>query len=305
MQSYPRDLIGYGPNPVNPHWPGDARVAVSFVLNYEEGGEYSILHGDPHSETVLTDLDSPPAMFGERHLNVESNFEYGSRVGFWEILRLFRERNLPLTIYAVGMALERNPQVAAAIREAGYEVAGHGYRWIDYHTVSEEDERADIKRCIRVIEEMTGTRPVGWYTGRPSINTRRLLVEEGGFLYDCDSYSDDVPYWTTEHGRPHLIVPYSLDNNDSRMTRAQGFDLGEHFYTYVRDSFDWLHRRGAVMPRMMSVGLHNRLIGRPGRIGALERLLDHMMAHEAVWFAGRAQIARHWIAQHPFTAQAA
>jgi allantoinase len=298
---YPRDLIGYGPNPVHPHWPNEARIAISLVLNYEEGGEYSVLHGDAHSETVLTDLDRPPPLPGVRHLNVESVFEYGSRVGFWEILRLFKQRNLPVTIYAVGMALERNPVVAEAIRQAGYEVACHGYRWIDYQYMAEEDEREDIRRCVATITRMIGKRPVGWYTGRPSPNTLRLVVEEGGFLYSCDAYNDDIPYWTRVSGRSHLIVPYTLDTNDSRMTRAQGFDLGEHFFTYLRDSFDWLYRRGETLPRMMTVGLHNRLIGRPGRIAAIERFLDHVLAHERVWFATRSEIANHWIATHPPT----
>lgn len=296
---YPRDLIGYGPNPVNPNWPGNARIALSLVLNYEEGGEYSILHGDAHSETLLTDLDNPPPLYGLRNLNVESVYEYGSRVGVWEILRLFQERDMPVTIYAVGSALERNPLVAEAISKAGYEVACHGNRWIDYQYASEEFEREDIRQCVETITRMTGKRPVGWYTGRPSANTRRLVVEEGGFLYSCDAYNDDIPYWTKVEGQNHLIVPYTLDTNDSRMTRAQGFDLGEHFFTYIRDSFDWLYKIGASRPRMMSIGLHNRLIGRPGRIGALERFLDHVLKHEDVWIATRSQIAQHWIDNHP------
>lgn len=299
MTSYPRDLIGYGAKGLQPNWPNQARVAVSLVLNYEEGGEYSVLHGDAHSETLLTDLDGPPPLYGVRNLNVESVFEYGSRVGVWEILRLFQERNLPVTIYAVGMALARNPEVAEAIKAAGYEVAAHGNRWIDYQFMSEDAEREDIRQCIANIERMTGKRPVGWYTGRPSANTRRLLVEEGGFKYSCDAYNDDLPYWTRESGKDHLIIPYTLDTNDSRMTRAQGFDLGEHFFTYVRDSFDWLYKIGETRPKMMSIGLHNRLIGRPGRIGALERLLDHMAGHDGVWFASRGEIADHWIANHP------
>lgn len=299
MTSYPRDLIGYGAKGMQPNWPNKARVAVSLVMNYEEGGEYSILHGDAHSETLLTDLDYPPPLYGVRNLNAESVFEYGSRVGVWEILRLFQERNLPVTIYAVGMALARNPEVAQAIKTAGYEVAAHGNRWIDYQYMSEEAEREDIRQCIANIENAVGKRPVGWYTGRPSANTRRLLVEEGGFKYSCDAYNDDLPYWTKVSGKDHLIIPYTLDNNDSRMTRGQGFDLGEHFFTYVRDSFDWLYKTGAERPKMMSIGLHTRLIGRPGRIGALERLLDHMVKHEDVWFASRGEIADHWIANHP------
>jgi putative urate catabolism protein len=297
---YPRDLIGYGSAPPDPRWPGDARIAVSVVLNYEEGGEYCVLHGDAHSETALTDLDRPEALMGERNLLAESNFEYGSRVGFWEIMRLLRGRGVEATIYAVGMALERNPQAAAAIAASGLEVACHGNRWIDYHGMAEADERADMRRNIDTIARLIGRRPRGWYTGRPSINTRRLVVEEGGFLYDSDAYNDDLPYWTRVAGRDHLIVPYSLDNNDSRMTRAQGFDLGEHFFSYVRDSFDWLYRIGQEgRPRMMSIGLHNRLIGRPGRIAALDRLLDHIQRHDGVWLCNRSAIAEHWMRVHP------
>jgi putative urate catabolism protein len=299
MTDYPRDLIGYGSSGYQPNWPGQARIAVSLVLNYEEGGEYSVLHGDAHSETLLTDLDYPPPLYGVRNLNAESVFEYGSRVGFWEIMRTFKERDLPATIYAVGMALARNPEAAAAIKEAGYEVAAHGNRWIDYQYMAEDAEREDIRQCIATIERMIGKRPVGWYTGRPSANTRRLLVEEGGFKYSCDAYNDDLPYWTQVSGKDHLIIPYTLDTNDSRMTRGQGFDLGDHFFTYVRDAFDWLYRTGESRPKMLSIGLHARLIGRPGRIAALERLLDHMRNHEGVWFATRGEIADHWIANHP------
>lgn len=300
---YPRDLIGYGAHPPDPAWPGGARIAVSVVLNYEEGGEYCVLHGDAHSETVLTDMDHPDKLFGGRHLNVESNFEYGSRVGFWEIMRLLRERDIDATIYAVGMALERNPEAAAALAESGFEVACHGQRWIDYQFVAEAAERADMRRNIEIVTRMIGRRPRGWYTGRQSPNTRRLVVEEGGFLYDSDAYNDDLPYWTMVAGRDHLVVPYSLDTNDSRTTRAQGFELGEDFFTYCRDAFDWLYQRGVQGEgRMMSIGLHNRLIGRPGRIGALARLLDHMQRHEGVWLCNRTAIAQHWIATHPASA---
>lgn len=298
--AYPRDLIGYGASPPDPNWPDGARIAVSFVINYEEGGEYCVLHGDAHSETVLTDIDRPAAMMGLRSPNIESMFEYGSRVGVWELLRLFRARRIEPTIYAVGMALERNPELAAALAEMGWEVACHGYRWIDYDFASESTEREHIQRTVDVITRMVGRRPVGWYTGRPSMNTRRLVVEEGGFLYDSDAYNDDLPYWTQVSGRDHLIVPYSLDTNDSRTTRGGGFDRGEDFFTYMRDAFDWLYRAGAEgRPRMMSIGLHCRLIARPGRIGALARLLDYIQGHEAVWLCSRAAIARHWIAHHP------
>ena len=294
-----RDLIGYGAKPPRPAWPGGARIAVSFCLNYEEGGENCILHGDAHSETVLTDTDRPSALHGLRDLNIESLFEYGSRVGFWEITRLFRERNAALTVLAVGMALERNPDAAAALRDAAFEVACHGYRWIDYQFMAEAAMRADIARCAGTIARLIGRPPVGWYTGRPSPDTRRLVVEHGGFLYDSDAYNDDLPYWVTVAGSRHLVVPYSFDTNDSRMTRAQGFDLGEHFFPYCRDAFDWLHARGVEQPRMMSIGLHCRLIGRPGRIGALARLLDYIQGHEGVWITTREAIARHWIEMHP------
>ncbi len=302
-EQYPRDLIGYGANPPHPHWPGEARIAVSVVLNYEEGGEYSVLHGDAHSETVLTDIDRPPPLYGVRNLNVESMFEYGSRVGFWEIMRLLQGRGVDATIYAVGMALARNPEAAAAIKDSGFEVACHGQRWIDYQFVSEAAERADIAANIEIVTRMIGRRPRGWYTGRQSPNTRRLVIEAGGFLYDSDAYNDDLPYWTRVAGQDHLVVPYTLDNNDSRMTRAQGFDLGEQFFTYMRDAFDWLYRMGGEgRPRMMSIGLHNRLIGRPGRIAGLERLLDHIQRHDGVWLCNRTAIAQHWIDTHPASA---
>ena len=302
---YPRDLVGYGASPPHPAWPGDAAVAVSFVLNYEEGGEYSVLHGDAQSESALTDMDRPAPLLGERNPNVEQNFEYGSRVGVWEVMRLLRSRGVEATVYAVGMALERNPEVASALRDWGVEVACHGQRWIDYQFVPEAAERADMMRCIEVVTRAIGRRPVGWYTGRPSLNTRRLVVETGGFLYDSDAYNDDLPYWLEVAGRPHLVVPYSFDNNDSRMNRSQGFETGDQFFTYVRDAFDWLHRSGQEgRPRMMSIGLHARIIGRPGRIGALARLVDHMQARPGVWIASRESIARHWRQRFPAQAQA-
>ena len=298
--SYPRDLIGYGARPPQPRWPADARIAVSIVLNYEEGGENCILHGDAHSESVLTDLGVVDALPDMRNLNAESTFEYGSRVGFWQIMRLLRERGLNATVYAVGMALERNPEVAAEIANSGFEVACHGLRWIDYQSVSEEIERAHMARNVEIVTRLIGKRAVGWYTGRPSPNTRRLVVEHGGFLYDSDAYNDDLPYWTRVAGRAHLIIPYSLDNNDSRLRRGGEFATGEEFFVYCRDAFDWLYRLGVEgQPRMMSVGLHARIVGRPGRIGALVRLLDHIQRHEAVWLCTRAEIARHWIATHP------
>jgi putative urate catabolism protein len=297
--TYPRDLRGYGPHPPDPRWPGGARIAVSIVLNYEEGGESCILHGDAHSESVLTDVGADP-LPNARNLNVESLFEYGSRVGFWEIMRVLSERRVDATVYAVGMALERHPEAAAAIAASGMEVACHGQRWVDYQYVPEAVERADIQRNLEVITRLVGRRPVGWYTGRPGPNTRRLVVESGGFLYDSDAYNDDLPYWTRVGELDHLVIPYSFDTNDSRLQRGGDFATGEDFYVYCRDAFDWLYRSGGEgRPRMMTVGLHGRIIGRPGRLGALARLLDHMQGHDGVWLCSRERIARHWIAHHP------
>ncbi len=298
-QPYPRDLIGYGSRAPHPRWPDDARIAVSLVLNYEEGGESCVLHGDAHAETVLTDLGAVEALPGARNLNVESNFEYGSRVGFWEILRLLETNQATATVYAVGMALERNPAVAAAIARSGFEVACHGERWIDYQLVPPEIERAHMLRNIETVTRLIGRRPLGWYTGRPGPNTRRLLVEIGGFLYDSDAYNDDLPYWTEVSGKRHLVIPYSFDTNDSRLQRGGDFSTGEQFFEYCRDAFDWLYRMGAEgRPRMMSIGLHARIIGRPARIGALARLLEHIQRHERVWLCNRTAIAQHWLAQH-------
>jgi allantoinase len=297
--SYPRDLVGYGANPPVVRWPGEAAIVVSLVLNYEEGGENCVLHGDAASEAVLTDVGAE-ALEGRRNLNVESIFEYGSRVGFWEVLRQIRSRHLPATVFAVGMALERNPEAAAALASSDWEVACHGQRWIDYQYVAENIERDHIARNIEVITRLIGRAPVGWYTGRPSPNTRRLVVESGGFLYDSDAYSDDLPYWTRVEGKPHLVVPYAFDTNDSRLQRGADFACGEEYFGYCRDAFDWLYAQGrAGRPRMLSLGLHGRIIGRPGRIGALARLLDHMQSHAAVHFCTREEIARHWIAEFP------
>jgi len=298
-EPYPRDLVGYASHPPNPHWPGEARIAVSLVLNYEEGGEACVLHGDSQSESVLTDLGAVDALPGVRNMNVESLFEYGSRVGFWEIMRLLKSMGAPATVYAVGMALERNPGVAAELAGSGIEVACHGQRWIDYQFVPEDVERADMRRNIETITRLVGRRPVGWYTGRPSPNTRRLVVQTGGFLYDSDAYNDDLPHWTEVSGQRHLIIPYSFDNNDSRLQRGGDFSTGDEFFAYCRDAFDWLYRMGAEgRPRMMSVGLHGRIIGRPGRIGALARLLEHIQRHEGVWLCNRAAIAEHWRTHH-------
>lgn len=297
-ESYPRDMVGYGRRPVDPKWPGGARIALQFVMNYEEGGENSILHGDPASEAFLSEIIGAAPLVGQRNMNMESIYEYGSRAGFWRLHREFSSRALPITVYAVGMAMERNPDVGPAMIEAGWEVASHGYRWIDYQDVPEAEEREHVRRAIDAITRTTGTRPTGWYTGRISLNTRRLVVEEGGFLYDSDSYADDLPYWTTEFGAPHLIVPYTLDANDMRFATAQGFNSGDQFFAYLRDSFDVLWAEGADSPKMMSVGLHCRLVGRPGRIAGLRRFLDHVEKHDGVWICRRDEIAKHWHANH-------
>jgi allantoinase len=302
--TYPRDMVGYAGVPPDPHWPADARIAVSVVLNYEEGGEYNILHGDAHSEYVLTDVGAAP-LPGARNLNVESIFEYGSRVGFWELMRLLQERRIATTVYAVGMALERNPVVAAELAASGFEVACHGQRWIDYQAVPEESERADIRRNVEAITRLIGRRPVGWYTGRPGPNTRRLVAELGGFLYDSDAYNDDLPYWVAVGASQQLILPYTFDCNDSRLQRGGDFATGEDFLRYCTDAFDWLYRRGGEgSPRMLTIGLHGRIIGRPGRIGALQRLLDHIQRHDSVWVADRESIAKHWRTLHPYARNA-
>jgi allantoinase len=298
-EPYPRDLVGYAADPPTVKWPNDARLALSFVLNYEEGGEACVLHGDPASEAFLHEVPGGPPLEGRRNLNVESVYEYGARAGFWRILRLFTRRQLTLTVYAVGMALERNPAAARAMVDAGFEVASHGWRWIDYQDVPEAEERADLKRAIAAIEKATGQRPVGWYTGRVSPQTRKLVVEEGGFLYDSDSYADDLPYWVDVGGKSHLVVPYTLDNNDMKFAVLNGFDHGESFFRYLRDAFDVLYEEGAERPKMMSVGLHCRLVGRPGRAAALTRFLDYARSHEHVWITTRAAIARHWRQHHP------
>ncbi|BCX18089.1 MAG: chitin deacetylase [Geminicoccaceae bacterium] len=298
--SYPRDLVGYGRNPPDPRWPGGAYVAVQFVINYEEGGENCILHGDPASEAFLSEIVGAQPLPGVRHMNMESIYEYGSRVGFWRLFRLFTERRLPVTVFAVTMALDRNREAAAAMKEAGWEIASHGLRWIDYQYVGIETERAHLRESIRLHTEITGERPLGWYTGRVSPNTLRLVVEEGGFLYTADSYADELPYWVEVEGKRQLVVPYTLDANDMRFATAQGFNSGDQFFAYLRDGFDLLWeegRRGA--PKMMSVGLHCRLVGRPGRAAALARFLDHVLAREKVWVATRLDIARHWHAHHP------
>jgi len=300
--SYPRDLVGYGARPPDPRWPGRARIALQIVMNYEEGGEASILHGDAHAETYLQEVVGGPAIHGARNLQVESIYEYGSRAGFWRLMRLFREFDVPVTVFAVAMALERHPEAAAAIVDAGHEIASHGWRWIDYQHVPEEVERDHIRRAVEALTRLAGAPPVGWYTGRLSPNTRRLVVEHGGFLYDADAYNDDLPYWVTEAGRPHLVVPYTLDVNDMKFGTAQGFNQGQDFFTYARDAFDTLYAEGG---RMMSVGLHTRLIGRPGRVQGLRRFLEHVRSHKHVWICRRVDVARHWIAEQPYREGAA
>jgi putative urate catabolism protein len=301
---YPRDMVGYGGRPPHPRWPGNARLAVQFVINYEEGGENCILHGDAASEAFLSEIVGAQPWPGQRHLNMESIYEYGSRAGFWRLHRLFTERNLPVTVYGVAMALERNPAAVQAMLEADWEIASHGYRWIEYAGMPEAEERAHLQKAIEIHTRATGSRPLGWYTGRCSFNTRRLVVEEGGFLYDADSYADDLPYWVTEYGRPHLVIPYTLDANDMRFATSQGFNSGDQFYAYLRDSFALLHAEGATAPKMLSVGLHCRLVGRPGRAAALARFLDDVKAHRDVWVCRRIDIARHWHKHHPLTGQA-
>ena len=296
--TYPRDLIGYGRNPPDPRWPGRARVAVQFVVNYEEGGERSILHGDKESEAFLSDVLGAVPWPGQRHMNVESMYEYGSRAGFWRLWRLFNARKLPVTVFGVARALARHTEAVAAMREAGWEIASHGLKWIDYKDTPEPDERADLIEAIRIHTEVTGTRPLGWYTGRTSVNSLRLVLEEGGFAYSSDSYADDLPYWVMGAKGPHVIVPYTLDANDMRFVNAQGFAGSDAFFGYLRDAFDALYAEGADAPKMMSVGLHCRLVGRPGRSVGLARFLDHIAKHDRVWVASRLDIARHWINEH-------
>ena len=296
---YPRDLVGYGRSVPAANWPDQARLALQFVVNYEEGGENSILHGDPASEAFLSEIVGAAPWPGQRHLSMESIYEYGSRVGIWRLLDLFEQKQIPITVFAVAMALARNPAVADAVVSAGHEICSHGYRWIDYRDVPEATEREHLYKAIEIIEQLTGERPLGWYTGRTSENTRRLVAEEGGFLYDADDYNDDLPFWSTVNGHQHLVVPYTLDANDMRFATPQGFNSGDQFFSYLRDTFDTLYEEGSRIPRMMSVGLHCRLVGRPGRIRALERFIDHAQSHEGVWFCRRIEIARHWWEHHP------
>jgi allantoinase len=306
---YPRDLAGHGRHPPHAHWPNGARVALQFVLNFEEGGENSVLHGDAGSEQFLSEMANPPA-FAARHLSMESIYEYGSRTGVWRLLREFERRGWPLTVFGVGMALERCPDVTAAFVELGHEIACHGWRWISYQGIDEATEREHMRRGMEIIERMTGGRALGWYTGRDSPNTRRLVADFGGFEYDSDCYGDDLPFWlqvkkSDGATAPHLVVPYTLDCNDMRFALPQGFSHGDEFFNYLRDAFDVHYAEGDERPSMMSIGMHCRLLGRPGRMRALQRFLDHVQQHDHVWIARRIDIARHWKATHPFDAATA
>jgi putative urate catabolism protein len=301
--SYPRDLRGYGRTPPNANWPGGARVAVQFVVNFEEGGENNILHGDPASEAFLSDVLGAQPWPGMRHMNIESMFEYGSRAGFWRLWRMFTARRMPVTVFGVATALQRNPEIVAAMNEAHWEIASHALKWIEYKDMSLAEEKAQMAEAIRIHTEATGTRPLGWYTGRSSVNSLKLVMEDGGFAYSSDSYADDLPYWVEDQGpnpgEPHLIVPYTLDANDMRFVNAQGFGGGDQFFQYLKDSFDVLYAEGTEVPKMMSVGLHCRVVGRPGRAAALARFVDYVAAHDRVWIATRLAIAEHWRHEHP------
>ena len=302
---YPRDLAGFGPTPPHAQWPKQARIAVQFVLNYEEGGENSVLHGDAGSEQFLSEMFNPPS-YPQRHLSMESIYEYGSRAGVWRILREFEKRQWPLTVFGVAMALERHPELVQALQQQGNEIACHGWRWINYQHVDEASEREHMAIGMDILTRLTGERPLGWYTGRDSPNTRRLVADYGGFEYDSDYYGDDLPFWmkvqkTDGEVVPQLIVPYSLDCNDMRFALPQGYSHADPFFQYLKDSFDVLYAEGEHAPRMMSIGMHCRLLGRPGRITALQRFLDHIAAHEQVWVCRRIDIARHWKKTHPYT----
>ena len=304
-KTYPRDLKGYGRNPPDPRWPGGAHVAVQFVVNYEEGGENNILHGDRASEAFLSEIIGAEPWPGKRHMNMESIYEYGARAGFWRLYRILAGMRLPVTVFAVATALERAPEQLSAMKEEGWEIACHGLKWIDYRNFTQAEERRHLHSAIRIHEKTTGERPLGWYTGRSSVHTTKLVMEEGGFLYSSDSYADDLPYWITGPRGPHLIIPYTLDANDMRFATAQGFNSGDQFFTYLKDAFDLLFAEGAAgSPKMMSVGLHCRLAGRPGRAAALERFIGYLQSHEKVWIARRIDIARHWHQHFPLVEEA-
>lgn len=298
---YIRDMRGYGANPPDPKWPGGAHVAVQFVVNYEEGGENCVLHGDKASEAFLSEIVGAAPWAGQRHWNMESIYEYGARAGFWRLLRLFTEAEVPITCYGVASALARSPDQVTAMQDAGWEIASHGLRWIDYRDHAPEDERRDLEAAIKLHYEVTGQRPTGWYTGRTSVNTVRLVAEEGGFDYVSDTYDDELPYWFEHSGGTQLIIPYTLDANDMRFATPQGFNSGDQFFAYLKDSFDTLYAEGkAGRPRMMNIGLHCRLVGRPGRVAALKRFVDYVRSHDKVWLARRIDIAKHWQENHPY-----
>jgi putative urate catabolism protein len=312
---YPRDLRGYGRSPPHPRWPGGARIALQFVLNFEEGAENCVLDGDAASEVFLSEIIGAQP-FPMRHMSMESLYEYGSRAGLWRVLRAFERHALPLTVFAVAVAIRRHPEAAAAFRELGHEIACHGLRWISYQQVDEATERAHMAEAIAILRDIFGAAPLGWYTGRDSPQTRRLLVEHGGLIYDSDSYADDLPYWTqvtagsgdTQRTVPHLIVPYTLDTNDMRFATAQGFNSGTQFFDYLKAAFDTLYREGDPnglnAPKMLSIGLHCRLAGRPARTAALEQFLEYVLRHRQVWICRRIDIARHWLAAHPYALKA-
>ena len=293
-----RDMIGYGSNELKVSWPNNARIAIQIVLNYEEGAENCVLNGDKNSEIFLSEIIGAQPV-RDRHISIESLYEYGSRRGFWRLHKLFQEKKIPVTIFGVGMALEKNPEICKAIKDARYEVASHGWRWIDYQNIKKSEEKKHIKLAIQAHKKIFGERPLGWYTGRCSPNTRDLVMEDGGFLYDSDSYSDDLPYWETRDKKRQLIIPYTLDNNDMRFVTNQGFNTGDHFFTYLKDSFDSLYEEGKINPKMMSVGVHCRIIGKPGRIQSLKRFLEYIQKHENVWICKRIDIANHWIKNYP------
>ena len=289
-----RDMIGYGLNEPKVSWPNNARIAVQIVLNYEEGAENCVLDGDKNSEIFLSEIIGAEPVKG-RHINMESLYEYGSRAGFWRLHKLFQEKNIPITVFGVGMALEKNPEICKTIKDVGYEVASHGWRWVDYQNIKKSEEKKHMKLAIQAHKKIFGERPYGWYTGRCSPNTRDLVIEDGGFLYDSDSYNDDLPYWETRGKKKQLIIPYTLDNNDMRFVTNQGFNTGDHFFTYLKDSFDTLYEEGKTSPKMMSVGLHCRIIGKPGRIQSLKKFLDYVLKHEDVWLCKRIDVAKHWV----------